>query len=104
MTVADRGGGFASSSLPRHLARGVVGFGSIAGGLALMPVVGVAGLLLLPVGLVALRGCPTCWTMGLAQTVSAGRLRRRCGEDGCELRGDRRAESGVVEERPERPG
>jgi hypothetical protein len=96
--VADRKGDFASSSLPRHVARGVVGFGSIAGGLALLPVVGVTSLLLLPVGLVALRGCPMCWTMGLIQTISAGRLRRNCGETGCELHWDRKGESGVVEE------
>lgn len=75
-------------SLPGHLARGVIGFGALIGGLILLPFVGLASLLLLPVGLVALRGCPTCWAMGLAQIVSAGRLRRRCGPDGCELHWD----------------
>jgi hypothetical protein len=43
-------------------------------------------LLLAPVGLVALRGCPMCWTVGLMQTISAGRLRRSCSaEQGCTL-------------------
>ncbi|WP_223297485.1 hypothetical protein [Catenulispora acidiphila] len=79
-------GQFASASLPRHLARGFVGFGSIVAGLALIPLVGIAALLLVPVGLLALRGCPMCWTMGLIQTVSAGRVRRECVDGRCELR------------------
>ena len=77
---------FASTSLPRHLARGLLGFGSMAAGLALVPVLGLAALLLVPVGLVALRGCPMCWTMGLVQTLSAGRVRRECVDGRCELR------------------
>jgi hypothetical protein len=35
--------------------------------------------------MVALRGCPMCWTAGLVETVSAGRLRRSCGPGGCTL-------------------
>ena len=42
---------FASKSIPEHLARGAIA-----------------------VALVFLRGCPTCWTVGLVQTVIA-RLR-----------------------------
>jgi hypothetical protein len=67
--------------LGRHLLRGAVGFGALAGAVALVPAVGIAGLVLMPVGLVALRGCPTCWVMGLVQTLSRGRLERSC-EDG----------------------
>ncbi|MEU3777892.1 hypothetical protein AB0F11_32805 [Streptomyces sp. NPDC032472] len=78
-------GGFASASVPRHLARGALGFGALAGSLALLPLVGPASLLLAPVGLVALRGCPMCWAIGLAETVSAGRLRRSCTDGRCEL-------------------
>ncbi|MFI8106317.1 hypothetical protein [Streptomyces sp. NPDC086023] len=89
-TTSARGGtparrGFASASVPRHMARGALGFGALAGSLALLPVVGVASLLLAPVGVVALRGCPMCWAIGLAETVSAGRLRRSCTEGRCEL-------------------
>ncbi|GGX18666.1 hypothetical protein [Streptomyces chryseus] len=76
---------FASSSLPRHLARGVVGFGGLIGSVALIPVVGPVSLLLLPAGAMALRGCPMCWTIGLVQTVSRGRLRRSCREGRCAL-------------------
>ncbi|WP_329595683.1 hypothetical protein OG195_43360 (plasmid) [Streptomyces sp. NBC_01362] len=82
---ASARGGFASGTVPRHLARGAVGFGALAGSLALLPVVGPASLLLAPVGLVALRGCPMCWVIGLVETVSAGRLRRSCSEGRCEL-------------------
>jgi hypothetical protein len=78
-------GGFAGATVPRHLARGAVGFGALAGSLALLPVVGPASLLLAPAGLVALRGCPMCWAIGLVETVSAGRLRRSCADGRCEL-------------------
>ncbi|MFE2478006.1 hypothetical protein [Streptomyces sp. NPDC059389] len=83
---APERGGFASATVPRHLARGAIGFGALVGSLALLPVAGAASLLLAPVGLVALRGCPMCWAIGLVETVSAGRLRRSCNNGGCELR------------------
>ncbi|MEV5835977.1 hypothetical protein [Nocardia sp. NPDC052112] len=76
---------FASASLSRHLARGAIGFGAAIGSFALLPVVGAISLLLLPVGLVALRGCPTCWTIGLLQTLSRGRWRRSCTDGTCQL-------------------
>ncbi|TDP38823.1 hypothetical protein [Nocardia ignorata] len=76
---------FASASLPRHLTRGVVGFGALIGSIALLPLIGAISLLLLPVGLVALRGCPMCWAIGLAQTLSRGRLRRSCDNGQCTL-------------------
>ncbi|MEU4598430.1 hypothetical protein [Nocardia sp. NPDC023988] len=76
---------FASASLPRHLTRGAVGFGALIGSIALLPIIGVISLLLLPVGLIALRGCPMCWAIGLAQTVSRGRLRRSCDNGQCTL-------------------
>ncbi|MFB8399239.1 hypothetical protein [Streptomyces yangpuensis] len=80
------GSGFASASVPRHLARGALGFGSLIAAFALIPVFGPASLLLAPVGVVALRGCPMCWAIGLAETVSRGRLRRECTEGRCELK------------------
>jgi hypothetical protein len=79
-------GAFASASLARHLARGALGFGLIGSAFALTLSVGPAALLLAPPGLVALRGCPTCWFAGLIQTVSAGRLQRRCAGTSCTLR------------------
>ncbi|GGV33058.1 hypothetical protein GCM10010182_65930 [Actinomadura cremea] len=76
---------FASASLPRHLLRGAAGFGALIGSFALLPVYGPGSLLLAPIGLLALRGCPTCWAIGLAQTISKGRLQRSCTDGRCEL-------------------
>ncbi|MBB4687525.1 hypothetical protein [Amycolatopsis jiangsuensis] len=76
---------FASASVPRHLLRGALGFGSLIGAFALIPVLGPVSLLLAPAGLIALRGCPMCWAVGLVATVSAGRLRRECVDGRCEL-------------------
>ncbi|MGP4096002.1 hypothetical protein [Nonomuraea sp. KM90] len=77
--------GFASASLPRHLLRGAAGFGALIGSVALLPALGPVSLMLVPAGLLALRGCPTCWAIGLVQTISRGRLRRRCVDGRCEL-------------------
>ncbi|MEU9305861.1 hypothetical protein [Streptomyces sp. NPDC048269] len=74
---------FASKSVPRHLARGAIGFGLILGSIALVPVAGPATLLAAPLALIAFRGCPTCWMVGLAQTISRGRLERQCGDGVC---------------------
>ncbi|MDK9499629.1 hypothetical protein QEZ40_005057 [Streptomyces katrae] len=76
---------FASSSVPRHLARGALGFGLIIGSIALVPAAGPAALLAAPLSLIAFRGCPTCWMVGLAQTISRGRLRRECHDGTCTL-------------------
>ncbi|WP_020663981.1 hypothetical protein [Amycolatopsis benzoatilytica] len=73
------------TSVPRHLLRGLLGFGALAAAFALLPAFGPVGLLLAPAGLIALRGCPTCWFVELAATISAGRLRRECVDGRCEL-------------------
>ncbi len=75
----------ASKSVSRHLARGALGFGLIGAAIALTTSAGPTALLLAPLGLVALRGCPTCWIVGLVQTVSAGRLERSCIGTDCML-------------------
>ncbi|MFF7247158.1 hypothetical protein ACFZBU_25015 [Embleya sp. NPDC008237] len=72
-------------SVARHLVRGAVGFGALVGAFALLPVIGPAALLLAPVGLIALRGCPTCWVIGLIGAISAGRLERQCEDGRCTL-------------------
>ncbi|MCX5199241.1 hypothetical protein OOK31_36080 [Streptomyces sp. NBC_00249] len=90
---------FASSSLPRHLVRGLIGFGGAIASVALLPTVGPVSLLLLPVGALALRGCPMCWAIGLMQTISRGRLERTCENGQCTLSVADRA----PEERPAVP-
>jgi len=85
--MADRdASALASASVARHLARGAIGFGLIGLALALIPSRGPLVLLLVLPGMVALRGCPTCWVIGLIETLSAGRLRRACTENNCALR------------------
>jgi hypothetical protein len=76
---------FASSSLPRHLVRGAVGLCALIASVALIPYTGPVSLLLAPVGVLAFRGCPTCWAIGLIQTISMGRLQRSCANGTCEL-------------------
>jgi len=76
----------ASASVARHLMRGAIGFGLIIGSaLALAVGSGPVALVLAPIGMVALRGCPTCWIAGLVETISAGRLKHTCTENGCPL-------------------
>ncbi|MER7519866.1 hypothetical protein [Streptomyces sp. NPDC126499] len=94
---ATRPAGFASASVPRHLARGAVGFGLIVGAVALVPVAGLAALLAAVPALIAFRGCPTCWLVGLAQTVSRGRLERRCADGVCGLAAAAPRQGEVVE-------
>ena len=68
---------FASDTLAEHLLRGAVGLALVVAGLVL------AGdhpwaLLGLPLAVLAWRGCPTCWTLGLAQTMTRGRVGGAC--------------------------
>lgn len=70
-------------ALTRQLLRGALGFGAIGAGLALSVAVGPAALLLLPVGLLALRGCPACWLAGLLSIVGGRRGHLECTDGGC---------------------
>ncbi|MEV6327926.1 hypothetical protein [Streptomyces sp. NPDC051909] len=76
---------YASSSVPRHLARGALGLGLIAVPIALVPTLGPLVLLAAPLSLIAFRGCPTCWMVGLVQTLSRDRLQRECVDGVCTL-------------------
>lgn len=62
---------FASKSLVEHLARGTVGVGALAAAVGLLAAQPWLALAALVASLVALRGCPMCWTVGLMQTVAA---------------------------------
>lgn len=67
---------FASRTVTRHLLRGAAGATLALVALdvaATSPVVAIAAGL---AALVALRGCPMCWTVGLVETV-VGRVRSR---------------------------
>jgi hypothetical protein len=62
---------FASKTISGHLARGAVGVVTIGCALAGAEAHPWLPLAVLPITLLAFRGCPTCWTLGLMQTVVA---------------------------------
>lgn len=65
---------FASRSVPVHLVRGALGLPMILAAFALVPVWGPLMLLLAVPAVLLLRGCPTCWALGLAQTRARARV------------------------------
>ena len=68
----------ASASVSRHLLRGAIGLLALVGGIAGAAPLGTAAILLLLVTLVAWRGCPTCWAVGLLQTLERDRACVAC--------------------------
>lgn len=58
----------ASSTVGRHIARGVIGLLAAIAAIVGATTVGPAAILLLIVTVAAWRGCPTCWAIGLMQT------------------------------------
>lgn len=59
---------FASRSVREHLVRGALGLPLLVAAFALIPLTGPVVLLLAVPAVVLLRGCPTCWALGLVQT------------------------------------
>ncbi|VXB24205.1 conserved hypothetical protein [Nocardioides sp. AX2bis] len=68
---------FASGSVTEHVLRGILGLGLVVAAFALAGRQPLALLLLVP-AVVAWRGCPTCWLMGLGATLSRGRVGGTC--------------------------
>ena len=70
---------FASSTLIGHVLRGLIGLGAIVTAILIGRQPGAVALILslslALISLVALRGCPVCWTIGLIETIRARRLR-----------------------------
>jgi hypothetical protein len=73
----------ASWTVGEHLARGVAGLIAAAIAIAALRTAGPLSLVLLPIAVVAWRGCPTCWTVGLIGTLSDDRARRTCLSRNC---------------------
>ena len=59
---------FASRSVPEHLLRGAIGLPLLLAAFVLIPVTGPVALVLGVPAVLLLRGCPTCWALGLVQT------------------------------------
>lgn len=70
---------FGNRTITLHLVRGAIGFGALALAVTaqISPWWSVG---LIPIALIALKGCPICWTMGLVETV-AMRVHTRHGAD-----------------------
>jgi hypothetical protein len=62
---------FASNTLLEHLVRGAIGLTALALAFHLQDVSVFVPILLVPIGLLALKGCPMCWTLGLGETLLA---------------------------------
>ncbi len=62
------GYGFGNRTVTLHLLRGVLGFAALGGALFGGSI--LAAVVLLPAALVLLKGCPTCWTIGLVETIA----------------------------------
>jgi hypothetical protein len=75
---SDQRSPLASGSVAVHILRGAVGLLAAVLGIVLVTVVGPVSLLLLGVTLIAWRGCPTCWAVGLFGTLADRRARRGC--------------------------
>lgn len=68
---------FASRTLTEHVVRGLLGLVLVAFAVVSAQDHPWALLALVP-AVVAWRGCPTCWLMGLGQTLTRRRDGRRC--------------------------
>ena len=71
---------FASRSVAEHYVRGVVGLVLVVASLVGAGTTPWALLLAVP-GIVAWRGCPTCWALGLTATLA--RRESRCVDGSC---------------------
>ncbi len=71
---------FGNRTLLLHVAKGLGGFGALGIALATMNATIVPSLVLLPLSLYLLRGCPACWTIGLFETIVMKIHQRRAQE------------------------
>jgi hypothetical protein len=61
---------FASKSVVAHLVRGIIAAVLILWALDLLSTEPIFALAAGAAAMVAMRGCPLCWTMGLFETIS----------------------------------
>ena len=73
---------FASKTIVEHLVRGLFGLLALAAAVIVAADGPGLALALVAVGLLSLRGCPLCWTIGLVQTA-VQRLRGAAAPDAC---------------------
>ena len=76
---------FASLSIAEHLVRGLLGFTALIGAVVVMTHESLWSIPLALVGVVLLRGCPTCWMIGLAETVTSRSTAKLCRDGPCDV-------------------
>jgi hypothetical protein len=64
---------FADPSVTAHIARGAIGFAAITVSFAAPWSAAWPALILLPLALLMLRGCPMCWLHGTVCAIQANR-------------------------------
>ena len=69
---------FTSTSLKAHLTRGGIGIAFLVGAFFTLPPHPLFAISLAVIGLIALRGCPMCWTLGLIAKLSHRKECTRC--------------------------
>lgn len=67
---------FVSNSFAEHILRGLIGIAALWAAVAIAASHPLGSLALGALALLALRGCPICWSIGLFETARQ-RLRRR---------------------------
>ena len=83
---------FASRTIWEQLTRGVIGIGAFTCAVLWTASYPWLAWLAIPVGVLAFRGCPMCWTVGLVMTIVA-KVQGRPAADNCS-RGCDRKDSG----------
>jgi hypothetical protein len=73
----------ASSSLTEHLVRGLLGFTALIGAVFVMLHGSMWSIPLLLLAVVLLRGCPTCWMIGLGETLTKRATAEVCRDGSC---------------------
>ena len=68
---------FATQTLSGHLIRGAVAFAVLYAAISQQHAHPNGSVLAGLLALVAMRGCPTCWTIGLVETILERQRRRR---------------------------
>jgi hypothetical protein len=77
---------FGSKTLLGHLVRGIIGGGALYAVVTYYPLYGWPLLLLMPIVLFALKGCPLCWLTGLIETMVKRDKKHMCVDGSCTLK------------------
>jgi hypothetical protein len=74
---------FKSGSIIEPIIRGILGFGLLALAFLYSTTLGWWTAVLLVAALVCFRGCPTCWTADLVETLLHRKVQKCCTDGSC---------------------